>query len=71
MNERIPAERRREEQEKAAAFRQGIAAFKAGEPKESNRYLGKAECLISAWNRGWESEKTIRTVINPRERGVL
>jgi hypothetical protein len=57
------------EQEKAVAFRQGIAAFKAGQGVESNAYLeDPREHMAPAWRRGWEAEHVLRTQINPRER---
>ena len=57
------------EQEKATAFRQGIAAFKAGLSVESNPYLQDLrEHMGPAWLRGWNAEHMIRTQINSRER---
>lgn len=54
------------EQEKAHAFRAGIAAYKAGASPQSCPF--PEEHRKRAWLRGYEAERKLREEINPRER---
>lgn len=57
------------EQEKAHAFRLGGAAFRQSTPLEQNPFQQDTEeHKFRAWLRGYDSERRIRTEINPRER---
>jgi hypothetical protein len=61
MAARTSKEKRAEEQSRADAHRHGISAYKAGEPRSANPFLGikGKELLAHAWDRAWAAEQRL------------